>query len=268
MPAYKNRPLMASDTPMWRYLTLSGVIATIETRSLRLTRVDRFQDAFEGSVPKAQIKSETLPLIGAASRQGMMVAQGVASSTSPTEDPWSRITRLRPARTRSAHASCWSAGDESEPLWRAYCVDDGLKGVGVALWTTLARLEASVAAHDLYVSPITYIPYLEAPPFRDEMDPLLHKRHAFVAERELRLLKFDQAHFNASLPRDASVPELPEHIDVPWVFGDVVEEIVVSPYASVDYEALVHRAINAKDPGLAHRVVLSELHERRNPPDF
>jgi len=31
-----------------------------------------------------------------------------------------------------------------------------------------------VAAHDLYVSPITYIPYHEAPAFTDEMDSLLH----------------------------------------------------------------------------------------------
>jgi hypothetical protein len=44
------------------------------------------------------------------------------------EDPWIRITRLRRARTRSAHASCWSMGAESEPLWRAYCADGGCRG--------------------------------------------------------------------------------------------------------------------------------------------
>jgi hypothetical protein len=37
-----------------------------------------------------------------------------------------------------------------------------------------------VDAHDLYVSPITYLPYHEAPAFTDEMDPLLHKRHGFA----------------------------------------------------------------------------------------
>jgi hypothetical protein len=62
-----------------------------------------------------------------------------------------------------------------------------LPGVGVALRTPLARLEASVAAHDLYVSPITYLKYHEAPAFTDEMNPLLHKRHGFAAERELTL---------------------------------------------------------------------------------
>ena len=125
-----------------------------------------------------------------------------------------------------------------------------------------------MAAHDLYVSPITYLPYHEAPPFTDEMDSLLHKRHGFAAERELRLLKFDQAHFNALVPKDASVSELPERIFVDWVLSDVIKEIVVSPYAGKNYEDLVRDAINANDPNLADRVVLSVLHERRHPPGF
>ena len=264
---------MSGDTLVWRYLTLGAVIATIEARHLRLTRVDRFQDPFEGSVPKKQIEDQIPILIGAASRRAMLNSvaahyPGMERSRPPDEDPWLRITRLRRARTRSAHASCWSAGDESEALWRLYCADDGCQGVGVALRTTLARLEASVAAHDLYVSPITYIPYHEAPAFTDEMDSLLHKRHGFAAERELRLLKFDAAHFGALVPKDASVSELPEHVFVDWVLSDVIDEISVSPYANVNYENLVRHAIKAKDPNLADRVVLSVLHERRYPPGF
>jgi hypothetical protein len=242
---------------VWRYLSLSAVISTIKSRRLRLTRVDRFQDLFEGSVPKAEIDQQFLPLTGAASARVMMQAPP------PDEDSWTRITRLRRAKTRSAHASCWSAGDESEALWRLYSSDDGCQGVGVALQTTLARLEDSVAAHDLYVSPITYLKYHEAPPFTDEMDSLLHKRHGFAAERELRLLKFDQAHYGALVPKDASVSELPEHTCVDWVLSDVIDEIVISPYAGNNYEDLVRIAINTTDPNLADRVVLSVLNERR-----
>jgi hypothetical protein len=202
VPAYKNRPAMSGDTPVWRYLTLSAVIATIKTRHLRLTRVDRFQDPFEGSVPKKQIEDQNTLLIGAVSRRTMMNTiaahyPDMARLMPPDEDPWSRITRLRRARTRSAQASCWSACDESEALWRLYCADDGCRGVGVALRTTLARLETSVTAYDPYVSPITYLKYHEAPAFTDEIDPLLHKRHGFAAERELRLLKVDEAHYRA-----------------------------------------------------------------------
>jgi hypothetical protein len=256
-----------------RYLSLDAVIATIKTGRLRLTRVDKFQDPFEGSVPKKQLDDQVVILIGAASRRTMMNAvaahyPGMATIEPPYEDPWTRITRLRRARTRSAHVSCWSMGAESEPLWRAYCALGDCRGVGVALRTTLARLEASVAAHDLYVSPIRYIPYREAPAFTDEMDSLLHKRDAFIDERELRLLKFDEAHYGALASKDASAFELPNHICLDWVLGDVIEEIVISPYADVDYEDSVRRAVNAADPSLAGRVVLSELHERRYSPGF
>jgi hypothetical protein len=103
--------------------------------------------------------------------------------------------------------------------------------VGVALRTTLARLEASVAAHDLYVSPITYLPYHEAPAFTDEIAPVLHKRHGFAAEHELRVLKFDEAHYRALVQKDASVSELSEHIYVDWVLSDVIDQIIISPYA-------------------------------------
>ena len=54
---------------MWRYLTLSAVIETIKTRRLRLTRVDRFQDPFEGSVPKKQIDEQILLFSGGASHR-------------------------------------------------------------------------------------------------------------------------------------------------------------------------------------------------------
>ena len=84
-----------------------------------------------------------------------------------------------------------------------------------------------MAAHGLYVTPITYIPYREAPPFTDHIAPLLHKRNAFSDERELRLLKFDVGHYNALVSKDASVSELPKHIFLDWVLRDVIEEITV-----------------------------------------
>jgi hypothetical protein len=140
--------------------------------------------------------------------------------------------------------------------------------VGVALRTTLDRLEASLEAHDLYVSPITYLPYHEGPAFTDEIAPLLHKRLGFKGENELRLLRVDEAHYATLIPKDALVSELPEHIYLDWLPGDVIDEIVVSPYADVSYERLVRHTIKAIDSNLAGRVVLSELHERRYAPNF
>jgi hypothetical protein len=259
---------------VWRYLGLSGLIASIKTRQLRLTRVDTFQDRFEGSVTKKQMEVQNLLLSGAGSKRAMLNSvfawfPGMGRLEPPDEDPWLRIRRWRRARTRSSHASCWSAGDESEPLWRLYC-NDGCPGVGVALRTTLARLKASVATHDLCIHPIKYLRYHEAPAFTDDMAPLLHKRHGFRAEQELRLLKFNQAHYNALVPKDASVLELPEHIYLDWVLRDAIDEIIISPYADATYDESVRQAIKTTDPDLTDRVKLelSELHERRYAPLF
>jgi hypothetical protein len=38
-------------------------------------------------------------------------------------------------------------------------------------------------------------------------------------------LRYDQAHYDALVPKDASVVELPEHICLDWVLRDVVDEI-------------------------------------------
>jgi hypothetical protein len=54
-------------------------------------------------------------------------------------------------------------------------------GVGVAMRTTLAQLEASVAPHDLYVSPVTYRHYHDGPAFNDDLDQFMHKRKGFWA---------------------------------------------------------------------------------------
>jgi len=67
-------------------------------------------------VPKKQIDDQVPLFIGAASARAMMNSvaahhPGMTRPIPPDEDPWIRVTRLRRARTRSAHASCWSAGD-------------------------------------------------------------------------------------------------------------------------------------------------------------
>ncbi len=65
MPTYKNRPPMDPDTPVWRYLSLNAVIATVRDRQLRFTRVDTFPDPFEGSVPKQTIDEQVVLFGGA-----------------------------------------------------------------------------------------------------------------------------------------------------------------------------------------------------------
>ena len=200
MTAYKNRPYVEPDTELRRYTSLNALEHTLRDNQLRLTRVDVFEDQFEGSVPAKQI-ADQLPAFSSWSAMQTMgesiAAQHLGAAVPPrlVNDPWTRMTIRRRTGTRSAHASSWTAGPESELMWRLYC-KDGKPGQDVALRSTFGKLEASIGA-DLFISPIAYRLYHEGPAFNDEIDPFMHKRLGFESEHEVRVLSCDMQHWRA-----------------------------------------------------------------------
>src|SRR6266853_1810910 len=96
MPTYKNRPPMDPDTPVWRYLSLNAVIATVRDRQLRFTRVDTFPDPFEGSVPKQTI-DEQVVLFGGAYHMRMAYASVAAHYPSGAAQAQRILRRARGA---------------------------------------------------------------------------------------------------------------------------------------------------------------------------
>jgi hypothetical protein len=278
MPRYKNRPLMHEATELRRYTTLHALVHTLRNRQLRLTRVDKFFDPFEGSVPKKQIDDQVPIFSSRNAVQMMSVAAYYPGMSMPPRrslDPWTEMTLRRRAKTRSTHASCWTAGHESEAMWRLYCRDGGAEGHGVALQSTLGKVEASISRHDLFVSPIRYRHYHDGDEFNDELDPFMHKRMGFAHEGEVRLLKYDESHYlnlagalTSGDPSTAMPPELPEHVFLDWSPAMVIERITISPYADDAYEKRVRDEIESIDPSLIDRLELSVLSERRYAPQF
>ena len=269
---------MDEATELRRYTTLCALVHIFRNRQLRLTRVDKFRDPFEGSVPKKQIDDQ-LPIFSSRNAAQMMsVAAHYPSMSIPPRphlDPWTEMTLRRRAKTRSAHASCWTAGHESEAMWRLYCRDGAREGQGVALQSTLGKIEASVAPYDLFVSPIRYRYYHNGDAFDDELDPFMHKRMGFAHEGEVRLLKYDESHYfelaaalTSGDPARATPPELPEHIFLDWSPAAVIERIAISPYADEAYERRVRDVIASIGPFLVDRLELSVLSERRYAPQF
>jgi len=189
-------------------------------------------------------------------------------------------------KTHSAHAICWTSGDESEAMWRLCCPDgenEKEKGQGLALRSTLAKLEAFVAHHDLFISPVSYRFYHEGDGFDDELDPFMDKRKGFECEQEVWILKYDEAHysklrscdepeypeFSNSLVENgtAALPdELPKYVLLDWSLTGAIHAITVSPYTFEAYESKARRDIAAIDPLVV--VELSVLSERRFAPNF
>lgn len=252
-----------------RHLSLEGAIATLKARSLRLTRVDTFDDPFEGSVPDPQYAKQ---VIFAGAQQARWTQNQFLGAWNPEmrsilqereEELFTRLERLRRARTRSAHASCCSIGPESEILWRLYCpkLCDGLtkQGMGIALETTYGIVEALDALPDVFVSKIIYRSYAEGEDFKDELDHMMHKRDGFYYENELRILKFDDAHYNKLVPREASVEPLPPYMPLDWPAIEQMR-VVISPFASREYEAHAREALSAV--AAPDRITLSPLHKQ------
>jgi hypothetical protein len=282
MPTYKNRVPMAPNTQVWHYTKLEAIIAMLRDRQIRLTRLDAFRDPFEGSVPKKQIDDQVAILGGATATEMMMrsvttyypdmqVPRHPDVQVSRMRDLWQEVTQRRRAKTRSAHAICWSAGDESEAMWKLYC-SDGDKGQGLALRSQLSKLEESIAGHDLVVSPVRYRFFHEGDAFDDELDPFMHKRKGFACEQEVGLLSYDDAHYLALtsfLGRNAAAAppdELPTYRFIDWSLTSAIDSITLSPYASEAYESRARDAIAAIDPKLV--VELSVLSERRYAANF
>ena len=275
MQVYKNRPVMPSDRLLWHYTTRNAVVAMVNEGQMRLTRIDAFKDKdpFEGSVPRQSIEDQGVILRGSEMMQTMMVsvtAHYPGNYNIPKtqyRDRWSEMTQRRRAMTRSAHAICWRAGDESEAMWKLYC-EDGTRGQGLAIRTTLGKLEQSVSQHDVIVSPVTYRHYHTGPAFTDDLDAFMHKRNGFRHESELRLLAYNKDHYLAHASfigghAELEPDPLPTHTYLEWSLCDTVDSVVVSPYSTPEYEGETRSAIGVLSASLAQRVELSELSERR-----
>ena len=187
-------------------------------------------------------------------------------------DRWGEFTRQRKAMTRSAHAICWRASVESEAMWRLYC-KDRRRGQGLALRTTLRKLQQSVSQHDVIVSPVVYRYYHTGPGFTDDLDAFMHKRKGFEHESEVRLLTYDQPHYHEHVAfirghSNIEPPALQKYLYLDWTALDAIEAIVISPYATQLYEDRAMRAIEKLSRTLAITVELSDLSARRYEPHF
>ena len=244
---YKNLVVIENKetVAVWHYTTLEAVSAILRERKLRLTRVDRFVDPFEGSMTK-QDSDDLIPLLGGFEQQ-------LDDDTYPLgpvpqqrfQDPHLRRARRLELYKRCTYACCWRYGEESEGMWRLYCPN----GIGIALKTTVAKLEVAVDADDVVVAPIRYRHYHVGSAFTDDLDRFLNKRLGFKHEEELRVLRQDQAQIDAHTDRT----------ELPWRPAEVIDEIVISPYASTEYELIAKEVITARDQMLGARVSRSQL---------
>ena len=116
LPAFE--PPGDDDAVVWRYMTFTKLVSMLHTQALYFTRLDRFEDEFEGTLP-----------------------QRTYEALSP------QLRECFDLERKNALASCWSLGDhESAALWKIFV--NGNEGVAVKF--TFGHLCTSFIRSGLY----------------------------------------------------------------------------------------------------------------------
>lgn len=169
-PIFHDAP--PPETRLWRYLSFAKIVALFQTRTLNFTRIDQFDDHFEGAWPKSDLaRFDTLAGGQVIPKVTKTMRQGVA-------------------------ASCWLASDyESAGMWRLYAAGEE----GVAITTTAGKLHALVSAvrPPLIggISRVRYIDHdnksliaeLQNSPW-NALHPFMSKNVSYEHEKEVRAL--------------------------------------------------------------------------------
>ena len=151
---------------IWRYLDFPKLVSMLEERALFFSRLSAFGDPFEGLYAQANLTRRN---------RSALVSPG------KVPERFLKNSFLRHL-DRTVIVNCWHLSDrESAAMWRIYGASEG----AVCVQSTFGRLQECLP--DVDICRVRYIDYRVHPvPESHVAMPLLHKRHSFEHERELR----------------------------------------------------------------------------------
>jgi hypothetical protein len=207
---------------IWRYMTFSRYVSTLNEKALFFSRVDLLGDPFEGSVSKATVATRE------ESFRQMQKEQGWPDSVVK------RLVNALPKAAQDARTlifvNCWNMSDyESPALWTIY----GKGDESVAIQSTFSHFVTSLedARQSVHIGAVSYIDYeTEYMPAANLFYPSLHKRRGFQHERELRAAIMDvPVDANNTVNFDA-IGSIPGHY-VPVNLDALIQRVYVAPTA-------------------------------------
>jgi len=207
---------------IWRYQDLSKFIDLILNESLYFTRVDIFDDIFEGS----------LPILSVIARQNQLKKLSSNDTEQKTEF-WNKIG----IKFKKKYAiNCWHMNDfESAAMWKIYLKTNE----GIAIQSTYQRLNDCLnkLPKPVYLGIVKYIDYeKDLIDWGNRMVPFFHKRKSFLHEQELRAIirgfDYDLNNGGIKLPIDLNL---------------LIEKIYVAPYAPKWFNQLIKDIVVGKN---------------------
>ncbi len=204
-----SSPSINPKSLIWRYMSFEKFCWLVETSNLWHSRLDQFNDPFEGAVTDAYAKLRDKGAV----------------------EPYFSMKEYEPRNIKAArissYATCWHASDhESDALWQLYARG----GAGVAVVTTMERIRESVDfsphGHGM-LGQVEYVDFqthpMTLPDLNRPIPPGHLKRKSFEHEKEVRgifMMSFPDNHLRMNLKK-------------------LVEAIVISPVAAPFVEELV-----------------------------
>lgn len=168
------------NATLWRYMSLEKFANILATRSLFFTRADKFDDPFEGHLP----------------RQVMSIYKSATSSYERDNYPeisegWTLVAAY--SLRKHVMCNCWyQAEQESMAMWDKY----HMRNSGIAIKTTMVNLKNSLPdRYDVFIGEMQYleehnkIGVLENVSIPNLVHhPYFYKRKSFEHEHEVRVL--------------------------------------------------------------------------------
>lgn len=162
------------DIKIWRYMDFTKFVSLLETQCLYLSRADKFEDPFEGS----------LPVVNAAFRSHHFSSAGFTAAI--LEKIAAESSLFTGAMRRWTYINCWHMNKhESAAMWKLYAKSDE----AVAIQSTYSKLHDALP-NGSFLGTVTYLDYNTAPiPDGNSFWPYVHKRLSFEHEKELRIVE-------------------------------------------------------------------------------
>jgi hypothetical protein len=205
-PIFAKRP--EKGTKLWRYMSFTKLMWMLENQALYFTRIDKFEDHFEGAWPKDDL--ERLNKISGFN-----------------------ITSFTYSMRSKVAVSCWLKDNhESAAMWRLYCPGND----GVAINTTFEKLCAAIKIADIGhavdlrdAAEVDYIDHFDDgfikklkpdDPLPNTLWPFMCKNKSYEHEKEVRALLIAN-HGHEIEESGAGIPIDPVNF---------IDEIVINPF--------------------------------------
>jgi hypothetical protein len=242
--------------PLWRYMDLAKFASMLGQRGLFFPRLDKLGDPFEGAAGLANREKKWdehyLDFFRDSIKWGPEMSEPHNLPQDEVEAQARKLLASVKAFGRTASlsfASCWYANDvESEALWRLYCPP---MTAGLAILSRASALwEATRNETNVVVGRVHYLDFRHAYASLDQR--AFCKRKSLSHEHEVRAV------LSGSALSERATEEL-GHL-VPCDLCDLIEQVVVSPFAPEWFEGVL-RDIIARF-GFAFELHPSELLEQ------